>query len=112
MSNSVEEPELKLLASYAHHHRKGAKNHFKLGESLVGQAALEKQRILLTDVTRPQMTPSSVRTNRSRVLVCDGVRGMATARGHAYNRRRALSSSRRALSSTFNAIAYTPSPGL
>jgi HAMP domain-containing protein/signal transduction histidine kinase/CheY-like chemotaxis protein len=50
MSNSVEEPELKLLASYAHRQRKDAKNSFKLGESLVGQAALEKQRILLTDV--------------------------------------------------------------
>src|SRR4029077_20973083 len=45
-----EEPELKLLASYAHRDRKRARNSFKLGEGLVGQAALEKQRILLTDV--------------------------------------------------------------
>jgi HAMP domain-containing protein/signal transduction histidine kinase/ActR/RegA family two-component response regulator len=59
MSNSVEEPELKLLASYAHHQRKGAKNHFKLGESLVGQAALEKQRILLTDVPSDYVRVSS-----------------------------------------------------
>jgi HAMP domain-containing protein/signal transduction histidine kinase len=59
MSNSVEEPELKLLASYAHHQRKGAKNHFKLGESLVGQAALEKQRILLTDVPSDYLRVSS-----------------------------------------------------
>src|SRR5436189_232695 len=50
MSNSVEEPELKLLASYAHRERRGAKNRFKFGEGLVGQAALEKQRIVLTDV--------------------------------------------------------------
>ena len=50
MSNSAEEHELKLLASYAHRQRKGAKERFKLGESLVGQAALEKQRILLSDV--------------------------------------------------------------
>ena len=59
MSNSVEEPELKLLASYAHHQRKSAKNHFKLGESLVGQAALEKQRILLTDVPSDYVRVSS-----------------------------------------------------
>src|SRR5207253_10386626 len=41
MDNSGEQPELKLLASYAYRERKGAKNRFKLGESLVGQAALE-----------------------------------------------------------------------
>ncbi len=59
MSNSVEEPELKLLASYAHRQRKGAKSHFKLGESLIGQAALEKQRILLTDVPSDYVRVSS-----------------------------------------------------
>ncbi|PYL63777.1 MAG: hypothetical protein DMF25_09410, partial [Verrucomicrobia bacterium] len=36
--------------SYAYRERKGAKNRFKLGESLVGQAALERKRILLTDI--------------------------------------------------------------
>ncbi len=50
MNNSGEEPELRLLASYAYRERRGAKNRFKLGESLIGQAALEKKRILLTDV--------------------------------------------------------------
>ncbi|PYK07178.1 MAG: hybrid sensor histidine kinase/response regulator [Verrucomicrobia bacterium] len=50
MDSSVEEPELKLLASYAYRERRGAKNRFKLGDSLVGQAALEKKRIVLTDV--------------------------------------------------------------
>ena len=59
MSNSVEEPELKLLASYAHRSRKGAKDRFKLGESLVGQAALEKQRILLADVPSDYVRVSS-----------------------------------------------------
>jgi len=59
MRNSGEEPELKLLASYAHHQRKGANNNFKLGESLVGQAALEKQRILLTDVPSDYVRVSS-----------------------------------------------------
>src|SRR5678810_151277 len=42
------EPYLKLLASYAFRSRKNVSNRFKLGEGLVGQAALEKERILLT----------------------------------------------------------------
>ncbi len=42
------EPYLKLLASYAYRNRKHVGNKFALGEGLVGQAALEKERILLT----------------------------------------------------------------
>ena len=42
--------ELNLLATYAQHEGNGGKNHFKMGEGLVGQAALEKRRIFLTDV--------------------------------------------------------------
>jgi HAMP domain-containing protein/CheY-like chemotaxis protein/signal transduction histidine kinase len=41
---------LRLFASYAFTRRKAVSNEFKLGESLVGQCALEKKRILLTDV--------------------------------------------------------------
>jgi CheY-like chemotaxis protein/HAMP domain-containing protein len=41
---------LKLLASYAFKERKHVSTEFRLGEGLVGQAALEKQRILLTNV--------------------------------------------------------------
>jgi HAMP domain-containing protein/signal transduction histidine kinase len=59
MSNSADEPELKLLASYAHAGGNGVKTHFKLGESLIGQAALEKQRILLVDVPADYMRVSS-----------------------------------------------------
>src|SRR4029077_1411676 len=44
------ESELKLLASYAYRSRKGVANRFKLGEGLVGQCALEKERIRLTNV--------------------------------------------------------------
>ena len=44
------EPELKLLASYAYTERKHLANRFRAGEGLVGQAALERQSILLTDV--------------------------------------------------------------
>src|SRR5687767_9800493 len=45
-----EEPALKLLASYGYKERKNIDNKFKLGEGLVGQCALEKEKILLTDV--------------------------------------------------------------
>ena len=50
IDNSNGESELKLLASYASHEGNGAKSRFKLGESLVGQAALEKRRILVSDI--------------------------------------------------------------
>src|SRR3569623_706001 len=45
-----DEPVLQLLASYAYKERKNIDNKFKLGEGLVGQCALEKEKILLTDV--------------------------------------------------------------
>jgi HAMP domain-containing protein/signal transduction histidine kinase len=44
------ESGLNLLATYAQHDGDGAKNRFKVGEGLVGQAALEKRRIFLSDV--------------------------------------------------------------
>ncbi len=40
----------RLLASYAYKARKNLSNEFKLGEGLVGQAALEKQSIILKNV--------------------------------------------------------------
>jgi CheY-like chemotaxis protein/signal transduction histidine kinase/HAMP domain-containing protein len=43
-------PRLRLLASYAYKDRKNLSNEFRLGEGLVGQAAMEKQRILLNNV--------------------------------------------------------------
>jgi len=45
-----ENVSLKLLASYAHTQRKGINNKFKLGEGLVGQAALEKQTLIINDL--------------------------------------------------------------
>jgi HAMP domain-containing protein/signal transduction histidine kinase/DNA-binding response OmpR family regulator len=45
-----EDAYLKLLASYAYRERKNVDNRFRLGEGLVGQCALEKERILLTNV--------------------------------------------------------------
>ncbi len=44
-----DELELKLISSYAYKQRKSVSNRFKLGEGLVGQAALEKTAILLTE---------------------------------------------------------------
>src|SRR2546422_987387 len=44
-----DETYLKLLASYAFRSRKTVGNRFMLGEGLVGQAALEKERILITN---------------------------------------------------------------
>src|SRR5215475_7952797 len=40
----------KHLATYAYKERKGLSTEFALGEGLVGQCALEKERTLLTDV--------------------------------------------------------------
>jgi len=51
LMESVEhDPFLKLLSTYAYRERKQLGNRFYLGEGLVGQCALEKERILLTEV--------------------------------------------------------------
>src|SRR5437762_4004154 len=59
MNSSDEEPELKLLASYAGRNGDGVKTHFKLGETMVGQAALERRSILLTNVPTDYVKVSS-----------------------------------------------------
>jgi HAMP domain-containing protein/CheY-like chemotaxis protein/signal transduction histidine kinase len=50
---------LRLLSTYAHRERKHLSNQFKAGEGLVGQCALEKERILLTEVPSNYITVSS-----------------------------------------------------
>ncbi len=45
-----ENARLKLIASYAYTQRKGIANEFQMGEGLIGQVALEKQRIIVTEV--------------------------------------------------------------
>ncbi|HYW22387.1 MAG TPA: response regulator [Nodularia sp. (in: cyanobacteria)] len=50
MDSADNQPILKLLSSYAYQERKHLANQFRLGEGLVGQCALEKQKILLTEV--------------------------------------------------------------
>jgi len=50
LENEEEVPVLQLLSSYAFESRKQLSNRFALGEGLVGQCALEKKTILVTDV--------------------------------------------------------------
>jgi HAMP domain-containing protein/signal transduction histidine kinase/CheY-like chemotaxis protein len=45
-----DQPLMKMFASYAYRERKGISNRFRLGEGLVGQCALEKERILINEV--------------------------------------------------------------
>jgi CheY-like chemotaxis protein/signal transduction histidine kinase/HAMP domain-containing protein len=52
-------PVLKLTSTYAYRERKNISNRFRLGESLVGQCALEKKTILLTKVPTDYITISS-----------------------------------------------------
>src|SRR3989449_641001 len=60
ISETVEEqPTLKLYASYAYKQRRTLANQFKLGEGLVGQCALERQRILVTDIPESYIRISS-----------------------------------------------------
>ncbi|HET7651552.1 MAG TPA: HAMP domain-containing protein [Acidimicrobiales bacterium] len=51
--------ELRLLSSYGYKARKNVANRFKLGEGLVGQAALEKKTILLTQAPGDYIKVSS-----------------------------------------------------
>ncbi|BAZ49292.1 GAF sensor hybrid histidine kinase [Nostoc sp. NIES-4103] len=53
------QPYLKLLSSYAYRERKHLANRFHLGEGLVGQCALEKERILLTEIPNDYVKISS-----------------------------------------------------
>jgi len=48
-NNGAEDARLKLAATYAYKERKHLNKEFRIGESLVGQAAFEKQRILITN---------------------------------------------------------------
>ena len=50
LAQNGEQSTLTLMASYAYTKRKNLSNEFKSGEGLVGQAALEKQQILLKNV--------------------------------------------------------------
>ena len=57
--DETQEPIMRLLATYAYRERKGLANRFRPGEGLVGQCALERERILLTDVPEDYVQVSS-----------------------------------------------------
>ena len=57
--NSEEKSCLKLLASYAYENPDGTGNRLELGQGLVGQCALEKQKILLSNVPSDYVKISS-----------------------------------------------------
>ena len=59
LNAEAEPPVLQLLGSYAYQSRKHLSNQFQLGEGLVGQAALEKQRMVLTNVPADYIQISS-----------------------------------------------------
>ena len=60
MESSESHPSyLKLLSTYAYRERKHLGNRFQLGEGLIGQCALEKERILLTEIPSDYIKISS-----------------------------------------------------
>ena len=58
-TNEEKEPILKLIASYGYKARKSVANRFKFGEGLVGQCALEKKPILITEAPSDYIKVSS-----------------------------------------------------
>jgi signal transduction histidine kinase/CheY-like chemotaxis protein/HAMP domain-containing protein len=58
-ADDAAEPVLKLLSTYAYQRRKHLSHRFGLGEGLVGQCALEKKSILITDVPDDYIQVSS-----------------------------------------------------
>ncbi|MDP9360484.1 MAG: HAMP domain-containing protein, partial [Acidobacteriota bacterium] len=58
-NNSGGEPYLKLTATYAYKERKHLNKRFAIGEGVVGQAAFEKQRILLQNAPDDYITINS-----------------------------------------------------
>ena len=59
MQGENEEARLVLRASYAYKERKNLSKQFRLGEGLVGECALEKERILITNVPADYVQISS-----------------------------------------------------
>ena len=58
-TNGGGEPHLKLTATYAYKERKHLAKEFRVGEGIVGQAAFEKQRILLQNAPDDYITINS-----------------------------------------------------
>jgi len=66
------EDTLDLVGSYAFNARKGNKNQFKLGQGLIGQAALEKQTIIFDNIPEDYVSIASGlgETVPTNVIVC------------------------------------------
>ncbi|MFT6780008.1 MAG: signal transduction histidine kinase/DNA-binding response OmpR family regulator, partial [Paraglaciecola sp.] len=58
-NKDIDKPMLYMLASYAFHERKSVANRFEIGQGLVGQAALEKKRILVHNIPGDYIQVSS-----------------------------------------------------
>jgi len=83
LAQNGEQSTLSLLASYAYTKRKNLSNVFKHGEGLVGQAALERQQILLRNVPEDYVKVTSGLGERVPRFICvtpflyeDGVKGV------------------------------------
>ncbi len=63
-------PSLALMGSYAYKKRKNLSNGFAFGEGLVGQAALEKQQILVRNVPEDYITVTSGIGERVPTFIC------------------------------------------
>ena len=70
MADKGSEPVLSLLGSYAYQKRKNLSNHFGLGAGLVGQAALEKQQILVRNVPEDYVKVTSGLGDRIPRFIC------------------------------------------
>jgi len=70
-TDAGEDPELRLIASYGYQQRKHLSNRFRAGEGLVGQTALEKKSILITDAPPDYIKISSGLGEASPVNIID-----------------------------------------
>jgi CheY-like chemotaxis protein/methyl-accepting chemotaxis protein len=71
LEDGKDEPVLKLTGSYAYTRRKNISKEFSIGEGLVGQAALEKETIVVNDVILDEDFPITAGTfvKQSRTIV-------------------------------------------
>ena len=67
---TLDEKTLTLTGSYAYKNRKNLSNRFQLGEGLVGQAALEQQRIVVSDVPENYMAIRSTLIDTAPGFIC------------------------------------------
>lgn len=66
----LENDALTLTGSYAYNQRKNLSSHFKPGEGLAGQALLEKQRIIVSNVPHDYMTICTSTLEASPRFIC------------------------------------------